>query len=132
MDDDWHLYKVSATINQIVNALLIPQNVEAFVDSWITVSKPATAKFGDNTQSKIVNFSVTGLTVTSGNVETATSGNVLKIKAIPGEKVSFIPAITVEGTPDLSVVWDTSLYGDYMLNGGSAGLDFTVPEITKV
>lgn len=127
MDDDWHLYKVSATINQIANAMQIPHNTEAFVDGWITSTKPATAIFGENTQSKIVNFSVTGLTVTSGNVETATSGNVLKIQAVPGEKVSFIPTVTVEGTPDTNIVWDTSQYADYMVDGGSAGLDFTVP-----
>ena len=127
-DDDWHLYKVSAAINQIVNALQIPQSVEAFVDNWITSTKPATAVFGNNTQSKIVNFSLTGLTTASGNVETATSGNVLKIKAVPGETVSFIPSVTVEGTPDTSVVWDTSQYSAYIVDGGAAGLDFRVPD----
>lgn len=130
-NDDWHLKKIIAEISDITYTT--PQQREAIVDSWITSRAPVTAVFSngndsENAMNQIVNFSVTGNTETFGNVETATSGNALMIEAIPGERVTFTPLVTTSGTPENTIIWDTSQYGDYMSNAGNDGLTFRVPD----
>ena len=133
VDDDWHLNKVSATIRKLDNASETTYNVEAFIDQWITARTPVTAEFGvsdsANVQSQIISFSVTGTTSKSGNTATASAGNVLAIKAEPGESVTFTPQVTVLGTPDNKVIWTQNKndidYTQYDVNNGN--VTFRVP-----
>ena len=130
-DDDWHLNKVSAEVKKLNNASSTSYKTEAFVNQWVTSRTPATAVFSgndaQNSLNEIVSFSVTGKTSKFGNVATATSGNVLTIKATPGENVTFTPQVTATGTLTNTVVWDTSNYASYMNDSGNAGLTFRVP-----
>ena len=131
-DDDWHLNKVSAEIKKLNNALSTSYKVEAFVNQWITSKTSATAVFtgndAQNSLNEIVSFSVTGKTSESGNVATATSGNVLAIKATPGETVTFTPQVTATGNPVNNVIWDTSNHASHMTDSGNVGLTFRVPD----
>lgn len=110
--DDWFITSVSAQLQLNLNET---SSCTTTVYNWakpretLTIDvRPATERNGQAIGNEIKSLSLSAQSENAKEVASAVSGNVLQIKAYPGDVVKFDPYIVYIGNPNTDLVWSSA------------------------